>query len=120
MHWPLKEHPSQDETKFMDELPFQKGIYLPAISEEGSTEILSSISTAESSTRNTLLCQSSSREVFMMPARQPLVAPVPPDVLSNDEKSEDVTDEEVASPNEPDADREAREKRNKHRQGCLR
>lgn len=56
----------------------------------------------------------------MMPARQPLVAPNPPDVLSDDEKSEDITDDEVASPNETDVDREAREKCNKLRQGHLR
>lgn len=98
----------------MTQLSFQKGTDLPVVSEEGSTEILSTASTAESRTHSTLLCGSSSKEVLMMPTQQqPLMALVPPDVLSIDENSDDVTNDEVATPNETDADREARGKHNK-------
>lgn len=100
----------------MSQLPFQMGTTLPEDNSDGSTEIMSSASTAESETHSTLLCESSSREVFMMPAPRPLVAPIPPDVQSGDELSDEMTDDEAAPANESDADRQIRERRNKIQQ----
>jgi len=96
--------------RMMSRLPFQVGTPLPIIEEEGSTEILSSASTAESRTNSTI-CYAHSGEVFML--RQPLQAP---DVNLGDENLSDISVDALSPPNESDKQRAAREKKNKHKQ----
>jgi hypothetical protein len=86
----------------LSQLPFEQASPLPAIGEQGSTEILSSIDTAESGTGSTLR-YSHSREIFMM--RQPLNPPQEPDVLPDDETPSMVSNEDPEPPNETDQDK---------------
>lgn len=101
VHWPGV-RPFNDPSvssrlvSMVSRLPFQVSTPLPIIEEEGSTEILSSASTAESGTNSTV-CYAHSREVFML--RQPLQAP---DVNLGDENLSDISVDAVGPPNESD------------------
>jgi hypothetical protein len=83
----------------LSQLPFQQGSPLPAIEEQGSTKILTSIDTVEFGTGSTLCC-AHSREIFML--QHPLYPPQEPDVLLDDETPSMVSDEDPKVPNESD------------------
>jgi hypothetical protein len=94
-------------------LPYQDGDSLPD-NDHGSTEILESSGTAESATNRV---SGHAREVFMVWSRSPLHAPTPPDVNSDDETTSAISPDALRTPNETEAEKTAREKKNKQRAG---
>ena len=94
----------------MRQLPFQVDTTLPTLEEEGSTEILSRASTAESGTNSTI-CYIHSREVFTLP--QP---PQHLDVNSDDEPLEDISDDILAPNAKSETDKAVKLKKNRPKQ----
>ena len=92
-------------------LPFQNASTLPS-DEDGSTEILTSITTVES---ETCTMPSHSREVFMV--RQPPQIPMTeaPDIQSGDEDLSNISLDALPPVNETDDQKMARERKNKAR-----
>ena len=94
----------------MGQLPFQVDTTLPTLEEEGSTEILSRASTAESGTNSTI-CYIHSREVFTLP--QP---PQHPDVNLDDKPLEDIFDDIPTPDAKSETDKAVQLKKNRHKQ----
>jgi hypothetical protein len=95
-------------------LPYQDGDSLPC-DDRGSTEILRSSGTAKSTPNRVF---GYAREVFMVRGHSPLRAPTPPDDNSDDETTSAISPDALGTPNEIEAEKTAREKKNKQRVGC--
>jgi hypothetical protein len=90
-------------------LPYQDGDSLP-YDDHGSTEILGSFGTAGSATNRVF---GHAREVFMVRGRSPLHAPTPPDVNLDDKTTSAISPDALGTPNETEAEKTTREKKNK-------
>lgn len=95
----------------LGQLPFQVGNLLP-LEEEGSIEVLSSATMAESGT-DSIVRPTRPREVFML-CHPPLPAlPQPPDVHLDNETLSNISPDTLPPLNESDEQKAAREKKNK-------
>ncbi|HET8670085.1 MAG TPA: hypothetical protein VFM05_05495, partial [Candidatus Saccharimonadales bacterium] len=90
-------------------LPFQEG---GIICEDASTEIIESVSSAESTTSRV---SPISREVLMVRQRSPLIRPIQPEILEGEETEEAISYDQLPTPNETDEQRVIREAKNKSR-----
>jgi hypothetical protein len=92
-----------------DILPYQDGDSLPG-DDRSTTEILEGSDTAESATNRVFVY---AREVFMVRGRSPLHAPTLPNINSDDEIPSTIFPDALGAPNETEAERTMREKKNK-------
>ncbi|HET8670998.1 MAG TPA: hypothetical protein VFM05_10340 [Candidatus Saccharimonadales bacterium] len=114
VHWPGAKPGEMisDDTRIVgmvEILPFQEG---GAVCEDASTEIIQSVSSAESTMS---WVSPISREILMVRQRTPIIRPIQPEILEGEETEEAISDDQQPIPNETDEHRVIREAKNKSR-----
>ena len=120
IHWPGS-IPEDSGTQLVDNatttaLPYQEGDSICDL--EASTKVISNSDSMETNTSNRTV---HAREVLMVRhPRSPLVPPEAPDVRSSDESESNISPFAQGYDGETESQRQARERRNKLKQGCQR
>jgi hypothetical protein len=118
IHWPRSRlddsYPNSSQVIAMaDIFSYQDGDSLPS-DDHSSMEILKSSDMVESATNRVFV---PAQEVFMVCGRSPLHAPTLPDINSDDESPSATSPDALRDPNETEAEKTVRVKKNKQRVG---